>query len=290
MIGLEQTELMAQKWKTVKRISIVSCRSEQMWAVVSKNLNHLDPHMQAGALMAVDKEVDNVEDIQGRPGEEEDHADTHQNPKGSSKVRICILGQQLWVLLCNGHAASIVQKIWWGLLSSSHRDLTPSNWIYADEGWRRIVFFSHIFFFSIIGFIRLIWSCWHLTCLFFSSSHVFWPHEHWRVLLGLSAICIPWDCHYHGFGDYDDYGGYDDDILTFHISNVSWGNYGCRSDIKTCVTNIILRTAINPKQGYIIVDGSCKLDFAQNKQLLRCLIRNARNLTRNTRVWKENLA
>ena len=80
MIGLEQTELMAQKWKTVKRISIVSCRSEQMWAVVSKNLNHLDPHMQAGALMAVDKEVDNVEDIQGRPGEEEDHADTHQNP------------------------------------------------------------------------------------------------------------------------------------------------------------------------------------------------------------------
>ena len=62
---------------------------------VSKKSNHLSPHMQAGALMAVDKEVDNVEDIQGRPGEEEDHADTHQNPKGSSKVRICILGQQL---------------------------------------------------------------------------------------------------------------------------------------------------------------------------------------------------
>ena len=52
--------------------------------------------MQAGALMAVDKEVDNVEDIQGRPGEEEDHADTHQNPKGSSKVRICVyLGQRI---------------------------------------------------------------------------------------------------------------------------------------------------------------------------------------------------
>ena len=135
--------------------------------------------------------------------------------------------------------------------------------------------FFHIFSSSQLSVLSA--SCWHLTCLFFSSSHVFWPHEHWRVLLGLSAICIPWDCHYHGFGDYDDYGGYDDDILTFHISNVSWGNYGCRSDIKTCVTNIILRTAINPKQGYIIVDGSCKLDFAQNKQLLRCLIRKARN-------------
>ena len=50
--------------------------------------------MQAGALMAVDKEVDNVEDIQGRPGEKEDHADTHQNPKGSSKVRMYSLGNE----------------------------------------------------------------------------------------------------------------------------------------------------------------------------------------------------
>ena len=37
-------------------------------------------HMKTGPLVAVDKEIDNVEDVQGRPGEEEDHAHAHQNP------------------------------------------------------------------------------------------------------------------------------------------------------------------------------------------------------------------
>ena len=68
---------------------LLQIRTDVSGGVASKH-QKLGPHMQAGALMAVDKEVDNVEDIQGRPGEEEDHADTHQNPKGSSKVRICI--------------------------------------------------------------------------------------------------------------------------------------------------------------------------------------------------------
>ena len=69
---------------------LLQIRTDVSGGVASKNLNHLSPHMQAGALMAFDKEVDNVEDIQGRPGEEKDHADTHQNPKGSSKVRACV--------------------------------------------------------------------------------------------------------------------------------------------------------------------------------------------------------
>ena len=37
-------------------------------------------HMKTGPLVAVDKQIDNVEDVQGRPGEEEDHAHTHQDP------------------------------------------------------------------------------------------------------------------------------------------------------------------------------------------------------------------
>ena len=37
-------------------------------------------HMKTGPLVAVDKQIDNVEDVQGRPGEEEDHAHAHQNP------------------------------------------------------------------------------------------------------------------------------------------------------------------------------------------------------------------
>ena len=37
-------------------------------------------HMKTGPLVAVDKEIDNVEDVQGRPREEEDHAHAHQNP------------------------------------------------------------------------------------------------------------------------------------------------------------------------------------------------------------------
>ena len=36
--------------------------------------------MKTGPLVAVDKQIDNVEDVQGRPGEEEDHAYAHQNP------------------------------------------------------------------------------------------------------------------------------------------------------------------------------------------------------------------
>ena len=37
--------------------------------------------METGPLMAIDKEVDNVEEIQGSPREEEEHAYTHQNPE-----------------------------------------------------------------------------------------------------------------------------------------------------------------------------------------------------------------
>ena len=37
--------------------------------------------METGPLMAINKEVDNVEEIQGSPGEEEEHAHTHQNPE-----------------------------------------------------------------------------------------------------------------------------------------------------------------------------------------------------------------
>ena len=37
--------------------------------------------MQTGPLMAIDEEVDNVEEVQGSPGEEEEHAHTHQNPE-----------------------------------------------------------------------------------------------------------------------------------------------------------------------------------------------------------------
>ena len=58
---------------------LLQIRTDVSGGVASKH-QKLGPHMQAGALMAVDKEVDNVEDIQGRPGEKEDHADTHQNP------------------------------------------------------------------------------------------------------------------------------------------------------------------------------------------------------------------
>ena len=36
--------------------------------------------MKTGPLIAVYKEVDNVEDVQGSPREEEDHAHAHQNP------------------------------------------------------------------------------------------------------------------------------------------------------------------------------------------------------------------
>ena len=39
-----------------------------------------NPHMQTGPLVAIDEEVDDVEEVQGRPGEEEQHAHTHQNP------------------------------------------------------------------------------------------------------------------------------------------------------------------------------------------------------------------
>ena len=37
--------------------------------------------METGPLMTIDKEVDNVEEIQGSPREEEEHAHTHQNPE-----------------------------------------------------------------------------------------------------------------------------------------------------------------------------------------------------------------
>ena len=39
-----------------------------------------NPHMQTGPLVTIDEEVDDVEEVQGRPGEEEQHAHTHQNP------------------------------------------------------------------------------------------------------------------------------------------------------------------------------------------------------------------
>ena len=38
-------------------------------------------HMQTGPFVAIDKEVNDVEEVQGSPGEEEEHADAHQNPE-----------------------------------------------------------------------------------------------------------------------------------------------------------------------------------------------------------------
>ena len=40
-----------------------------------------NPHMQTGPLVTIDEEVDDVEEVQGRPGEEEQHAHTHQDPE-----------------------------------------------------------------------------------------------------------------------------------------------------------------------------------------------------------------
>ena len=40
-----------------------------------------NPHMQTGPLVTIDEEVDDVEEVQGRPGEEEQHTHTHQNPE-----------------------------------------------------------------------------------------------------------------------------------------------------------------------------------------------------------------
>ena len=58
---------------TSRNISITTSRKSSKKSFAS--------HMETGPLMAIDKEVDNVEEIQGSPGEEEEHAHTHQNPE-----------------------------------------------------------------------------------------------------------------------------------------------------------------------------------------------------------------
>ena len=45
--------------------------------------------MQTGALVAIDEEVDNVEEVQGSPGEEEEHAHAHQNPEKDQTEYLC---------------------------------------------------------------------------------------------------------------------------------------------------------------------------------------------------------
>ena len=86
MMGLEQTELMAKKWKIVKKINIVS------WNLISQNSNKtkdFNPtnqkevarkNLRAGIFAGLNQEVNDVEDVEGRPWEEKNNTHANQDP------------------------------------------------------------------------------------------------------------------------------------------------------------------------------------------------------------------
>ena len=80
MIGFEHTELMAKKWKIVKKINIVSWNDLCWNKKGKKNTNKELIHLSAWILAGLDQEVDNVEDVEGSPREEEHDTHANQDP------------------------------------------------------------------------------------------------------------------------------------------------------------------------------------------------------------------